>query len=210
MFFSLSKALECARFATDQKIVWAGLTNNDQAFVIISSDGFIEVGCVCEERRQIRFFAGCTEDLIAESHPSRAAVLISSSDRLSAQLWCLQSGEILQEYSGHLDKISHFHFDECGEQLLTASRDGTVRLWDTFSGDCIEALFVHASGVFKTFFGSNRKRILARANDGTIKVWSRFSENLETKVSCCDRFLTDFFAKFVSKDVKNYALTLGF
>jgi len=47
-----------------------------------------------------------------------------------ALLWDTQEGECVARLTGHTDDVVGVSFRPDGEQLLTASLDGTVRVWD--------------------------------------------------------------------------------
>ncbi len=50
--------------------------------------------------------------------------------RRTARVWRVADRTLVAVLRGHSQRVSHVSFDRTGEQLLTASWDGTARLWD--------------------------------------------------------------------------------
>ena len=56
-------------------------------------------------------------------------LLASASWDGTVRVWCVDSGESLQELHGHSRWVSSVCFSPSGRLLASASSDGTVRLW---------------------------------------------------------------------------------
>ena len=66
-------------------------------------------------------------------------------------------------------------FSADGQQVLTASGDGTSKAWSASSGECLRTLEGHAISVDSAVFSPDGQQLLTASDDKTAKVWSAAS-----------------------------------
>jgi|GEM_PF-6973685 WD40 repeat protein/beta-lactamase regulating signal transducer with metallopeptidase domain len=74
-------------------------------------------------------------------------------------------------FAGHLDTVFEVHFNHRGDQLATASNDGTVRIWDLDGRE----QFVyrgHGDAVLSVSWHPDDTRLASSSSDGTARIWA--------------------------------------
>lgn len=51
----------------------------------------------------------------------------------------MKSGKMLKEFRGHSSYVNHVAYTTDGNQVLSASSDGTVRVWNSKTCECVQA-----------------------------------------------------------------------
>ena len=64
--------------------------------------------------------------------PSGEIVTAGSMDPFHIYAWNLQTGKLLDVYTGHTGAVSQLAYQPNGGILASASWDGTVKLWDSY------------------------------------------------------------------------------
>ena len=64
-------------------------------------------------------------------------------DDKDARIWDAKSGELLQILRAHECQVNSAEFDNTGEKLVTAGKDGTVFIWNVSTGKVISELREH-------------------------------------------------------------------
>jgi WD40 repeat protein len=80
---------------------------------------------------------------------------------------------------GHSDRVLYIDFYPNGEQIATASQDGTARIWDVESGQDSQRLEGHGKGIVGGVyegvlgFGYNPdgSRLVTAGADKTARIW---------------------------------------
>ncbi|MCO4762527.1 MAG: hypothetical protein KC502_13535, partial [Myxococcales bacterium] len=78
-------------------------------------------------RTQIDLGAGRVTDVALSSEGKFVAV---GNLRRTARVWRVVDRTLVAVLRGHSQRVSHVSFHENGQQLLTASWDGSARIWD--------------------------------------------------------------------------------
>ncbi len=78
----------------------------------------------------IRELSGHTGQISAFDISLDETILISASEQGDMRLWELHSGEQLQVWSAHQEKINSLKITACGQFVYTASTDNQLCLWD--------------------------------------------------------------------------------
>ena len=71
--------------------------------------------------------------------------LLTCSDDKTARLWDTETGQELQRFVGHTDRVSGCTFSPDGKYVLTGSDDKTARLWDANTGQELRRFTGHTS-----------------------------------------------------------------
>lgn len=130
------------------------------------------VGTVCG------LFLGCTKSPPKTTSASSysAAEAKGTNDTLGADdskpsLAAAEWREVVQ-LKGHGQEIKSLVFLHNGDQLLSASYDGTLKIWEIPSGRELQTISAHTDGRFSRFAISSKGDRLATADfDRNIKVW---------------------------------------
>eukprot|EP01043_Picozoa_sp_COSAG02_P059226 COSAG02_NODE_7510_length_2978_cov_2.202154_4_plen_201_part_00 len=61
-------------------------------------------------------------------------------------------------------------FSPSGQQIVTASRDGTARVWEVETGECKQELAGHSGRVTYASFSPSGQQIVTASDDGTARV----------------------------------------
>lgn len=84
---------------------------------------------------------------LAAGGAGKAVLLGAAGEHNQITLWHLGTGQILDEWEGHSDRVSRLVFSPNGNWLLSAgSWDGTLLLWDVATGEVIRSLGADGTG----------------------------------------------------------------
>jgi WD40 repeat protein len=73
---------------------------------------------------------------------------------------------------GHEGPVTDVAFDPAGDQVLTASDDGTVRVWRLSDRAAREVLTGHGGPVTRLSFSRDGRFLATASEDGTARIWS--------------------------------------
>jgi WD40 repeat protein len=112
--------------------------------------------------------------------PALSLAFAKGSDRLAvatgkaAEIWKVTnpSAHVLRRLTGHKSLILSIAYDRRGQQLVTASQDGTARIWDAETGARRQLLSGHEEAVFAAVFSENGRRVVTGSFDGTVRLWN--------------------------------------
>jgi len=79
---------------------------------------------------------------VAFSHDSKK--LASASEDKIAKVWDASSGQCLQTFEGHVDRVLLIAFSHDSVRLASGSGDATVKIWDASNGKCFQTLKLHS------------------------------------------------------------------
>jgi ankyrin repeat protein/WD40 repeat protein len=95
---------------------------------------------------------------------------VSGDKQGTIQLWDALNAKLVQEMTGHNEKIEAFLVLSNGH-LVSASRDKTIKIWDPIKGICLNTLVGHTNTV--TALAALSETVLVSASsDNTIKLWN--------------------------------------
>lgn len=98
--------------------------------------------------------------------PESVAVLDAS-----ARIWDAETGEALMTLAGHGDTVDSVRFLADGQQLLSASWDGTIRRWDLATGAEIQRYTIEDASVFMIDLLPNGAQFVSGSSDAIIRLW---------------------------------------
>jgi small GTP-binding protein len=147
---------------------------------IFSSDGRLASSCGsssgagriqvwnCETRRLVREFGERSTELAWSANQRH---LLSGDDDNALRLWDAETGQCLQAFEGHTDKIGAVALSADGFHALSGSSDNTARLWEVATGCCLRVFEGHTRGVYSLEWVENPRRALSGSSDERIRLW---------------------------------------
>jgi WD40 repeat protein/serine/threonine protein kinase len=111
------------------------------------------------------------EELLDRHHPPEGTLFRSFEWNY---LWslCHQERRVLK---GHDQDLYHVAFAATGNQLVTASKDGTARRWHTTTGELLGTYRCEQGEVNWASFSRDGQTVATAGDDGTIKLWDVIS-----------------------------------
>jgi periodic tryptophan protein 2 len=104
--------------------------------------------------------------------PSGEVVCAGSTDSFDIHIWSVQTGQLLDQLSGHEGPVVSMAFAADGSHLVSGSWDHTVRIWSIFGRTQISEPLQLQSDVLSVDFRPDGKQISAATLDGQLTFWS--------------------------------------
>jgi len=153
-----------AAFNSDGTQIASG--SNDETVIIWDVETGEQVAC---------YFG---EDCLGESDGQLRDVLFSADDSQlllgadTARLVDIESGETVQQFDGHTNRVNSVAFTPDGEGVLTGSADSTIRLWDIDTGQTLLIFDSHVGQVRSVTYHPDGHHLLSSSADGTVRLWN--------------------------------------
>ncbi|KAF9891036.1 hypothetical protein FE257_005295 [Aspergillus nanangensis] len=104
--------------------------------------------------------------------PSGEVVCAGSPDSFDIHVWSVQTGQLLDQLSGHEGPVSALSFAADGNHLASGSWDRTVRLWSIFGRTQTSEPLQLVSDILSVAFRTDGKQVAASTLDGQLTFWS--------------------------------------
>lgn len=104
--------------------------------------------------------------------PSGEVVCAGSIDSFDIHTWSVQSGQLLDQLSGHEGPVSSLAFSPDGAALVSGSWDHTVRIWSIFARTQTSEPLQLQSDVLCVAVRPDSKQIAVSTLDGQLTFWS--------------------------------------
>ena len=111
--------------------------------------------------------------------PSGEIVCAGSTDPFHIYTWNMQTGKLLDVYTGHTGPVSDLCFQPTGGTLVSASWDGTVRLWDLYKGNVPTETLQHTTDVVCVTIRPDGKEVCSGTLGGLLNFWDVESGKLK-------------------------------
>jgi WD40 repeat protein len=98
--------------------------------------------------------------------------LVSSGGSGSVTLWDLDSGQELQRFVGHQDRVRTLAVTSCGTRVISGGDDRTIRVWDVHSAKEILQISLARQWPRSIAITSDARFAITAAESSTVKVWS--------------------------------------
>ncbi|KAJ9206298.1 hypothetical protein DTO271D3_7740 [Paecilomyces variotii] len=103
--------------------------------------------------------------------PSGEVVCAGSVDSFDIHIWSVQTGQLLDQLSGHEGPVVSMAFSADGSNLVSGSWDHTVRIWNIFGRSQISEPLPLMSDVLSVAFRPDGKQVAASTLDGQLSFW---------------------------------------
>ncbi|KAL8828665.1 MAG: hypothetical protein Q9191_002462 [Dirinaria sp. TL-2023a] len=114
--------------------------------------------------------------------PSGEVVCAGSLDSFEIHIWSVQTGQLLDQLSGHEGPISSLAFAPSGGNLVSGSWDQTVRIWSIFGRSQTSEPLQLQADVLHIAFRPDSKQIAVSTLDGQLTFWSVSDASQESGV----------------------------
>ncbi|KAB8234749.1 snoRNA-binding rRNA-processing protein PWP2 [Aspergillus alliaceus] len=104
--------------------------------------------------------------------PSGEVVCAGSPDSFDIHVWSVQTGQLLDQLTGHEGPVSALAFAADGNHLVSGSWDRTVRIWSIFGRTQTSEPLQLVSDVLSVAFRPDGKQVAASSLDGQLTFWS--------------------------------------
>lgn len=104
--------------------------------------------------------------------PSGEVVCAGSIDSFDIHIWSIQTGQLLDQLSGHEGPVSSLSFAPNGGTLISGSWDHTVRVWNIFARTQTSEPLQLMADVLCVAFRPDSKQIAVTTLDGQLTFWS--------------------------------------
>lgn len=104
--------------------------------------------------------------------PSGEVVCAGSPDSFDIHVWSVQTGQLLDQLSGHEGPVSALAFSADGSHLVSGSWDNTVRIWSIFGRSQTSEPLQLMADVLSVAFRPDGKQVAASSLDGQLSFWS--------------------------------------
>ncbi|KAL7797028.1 Pfs, NACHT and WD domain protein [Trichoderma afarasin] len=122
----------------------------------------------------IQTIPSCYGASLAYSHD--LSFVASTSDGI-VRVWRSDTGECVQEFNGHRDRVTSIAFSHDSSLIISASHDDTIKLCDIKTGEYIREFKGHSSSVVSVAFSHDSSIIASASYDCTIRLWYTDIEN---------------------------------
>ncbi|KAI9707711.1 MAG: hypothetical protein M1836_000673 [Candelina mexicana] len=104
--------------------------------------------------------------------PSGEVVCAGSLDSFDIHIWSVQTGQLLDQLSGHEGPVSTLSFAPNGGTVLSGSWDHTVRIWSIFGRTQTSEPLQLQADVLCVAFRPDSKQLAVSTLDGQLTFWS--------------------------------------
>ena len=116
------------------------------------------------------FDIGAPVDAVAMSDTGDRIATASQDGRLL--LWDVDTGDLLQQFAGHTERVTSLQFvGRRSDLLVSGSWDDTAILWDVTTGEAIRTYNGHTDDVLDVAVNLGANQVATGSSDGTARVW---------------------------------------
>ncbi|KAF7596554.1 hypothetical protein BBP40_000954 [Aspergillus hancockii] len=104
--------------------------------------------------------------------PSGEVICAGSPDSFDIHVWSVQTGQLLDQLTGHEGPVSALSFAADGNHLVSGSWDRTVRIWSIFGRSQTSEPLQVMSDVLSVAFRQDGKQVAASTLDGQLNFFN--------------------------------------
>ncbi|KAF9058728.1 quinon protein alcohol dehydrogenase-like superfamily [Rhodocollybia butyracea] len=97
--------------------------------------------------------------------------IASGSFDHNIHIWDLKTGEELQVFRGHTERVLSVAYSPDGKHIVSGSGDKTICIWNSETGEELRVLRGHAQSVISVACSPDGKYIVSGSKDKTIRIW---------------------------------------
>jgi len=99
------------------------------------------------------------------------------------RIWDVQSGTLIHNLQGHVDRVNKIGFSPDGTTLASGSWDNTIKFWDAETGELFHSISVYPDIVIDLSFDPEGRAIVSGSWRGTVMSWTWNLDRL-TETGC--------------------------
>ncbi|KAJ7157464.1 WD40-repeat-containing domain protein [Mycena filopes] len=154
----VSYPIDCLAVSSNDTVLAAGINNN-----------IYILGLSLHGEKEPTILTGHVDHIRALVFPANTDDhIISAADDKTLCSWDLRLPSVDTQPEQHRDTIKSLNFSNDGQQLVSASHDGTTRLWDTSTGLCTK-LYTQSSPVRVAMFSGDGSMVITETHDHSIR-----------------------------------------
>ena len=104
--------------------------------------------------------------------PSGEVVCAGSLDSFDIHIWSVQTGQLLDQLSGHEGPVASLAFAPSGDTIVSGSWDHTVRIWSIFGRTQTSEPIQLQADILHVAFRPDSKQVAVSTLDGQLTFWS--------------------------------------
>ncbi len=104
--------------------------------------------------------------------PSGEVVCAGSLESFDIHIWSVQTGQLLDQLSGHEGPVAALAFAPSGDTIISGSWDHTVRVWSIFGRTQTSEPIQLTADVLHVAFRPDSKQVAVSTLDGQLTFWS--------------------------------------
>lgn len=104
--------------------------------------------------------------------PSGEVVCAGSIDSFDIHIWSVQTGQLLDQLTGHEGPVASLAFSANGGSLVSGSWDRTVRIWNIFARTQVSEALQLQSDILCVAYRPDSKQVAVSTLDGQVSFWN--------------------------------------
>ena len=163
---------ELQTFSGHSNIVFEAKFNSDESQMISTGwDARVNLWDVKSNEILTRIDFGNASAYAVEFTPNDLYFVAARLDK-TLEMWEFDTRSVVRKFIGHTDVVSKITFLKGGQQMATASWDGSVRIWDIASGLMTHKLKTEQP-VYEVISTGDEKYLISGGADRMIRFWNR-------------------------------------
>jgi WD40 repeat protein len=137
--------------------------------VTVGLEGKVEVRDLVKGKTLATLGRPATHPISARFTKDGRQVVLALFDEKLAELWDVDGAKLVRTFAGHTDRVGRAEVS--GDDLLTASRDGTARVWSLATGQELREVSGHEGWVLAVGLSPDGKTLATGGQDQTVRLW---------------------------------------
>lgn len=149
--------------AKQGKLLSANFSPDGQTLITGGSDGFMRLWNL--KGKLIKAFKAHADDVVDVSLSRQNHIATAGSDG-RVRLWSANKGELLNQMKG--DRV---RFSPDGQQIATATKDGTIAVWGIDGQAITEITNSHIGVIYSLSFSPDGRHLASSGEDKQVRLW---------------------------------------
>ncbi|MGB3533593.1 MAG: 4-Cys prefix domain-containing protein [Microcoleaceae cyanobacterium] len=104
------------------------------------------------------------------AHPNGQTLATGKTNGI-VEIVDLQTGRILQTFSGHTSTVAAMDISPDGRYLATGGSDKTIKIWDLWNSRLLRTIYGHRGWVYDIAFSPDGQTLASVSQDQTLRLW---------------------------------------